>query len=149
MNLSKNLSKEEFIYSKTAKSRGIDNDFASIDHQLNAIALAEYIFQPLRTAMGIPILCTSGYRSPKLNKAIGGAGKSQHTVGEAIDLSFKNKEDNYKLFHYIKINLPFDQLIWEKGDDNSPQWVHVSFKRNWANRGEVLRTDDGKKYYRI
>lgn len=50
---------------------------------------------------------------------------------------------NKDIFEYIRINLPFDQLIWEFGDDNNPDWVHVSYSSR--NRKQILRAVKSKK----
>lgn len=135
MKLSENLSLSEVTKSQTAIRNGIDNR-PSLHHQDNLMILANTVFQPLRDWYGKPITVSSGYRSPELNKAIGGSATSQHSKGEALDLD--TVSDNAKLFRYIKDNLPFDQLIWEFGDDNNPAWVHVSYSQH-GNRGDVLR----------
>lgn len=80
------------------------------------------------------------FRSEALNTAIGGAKGSQHCAnsGSALDIDATGSKTNADLFHYIKDNLTFDQLIWEFGDDKQPAWIHVSYKRG-ANRGQVLK----------
>lgn len=145
--LSKNLTLKEFTRSRTASKEGIDNS-PTPEHLENARAIAKHIFQPLRDFYGKPIIITSGYRSAELNKAIGGSTRSQHSKGEALDLD--TSSDNKLLFEYIKNHLPFDQLIWEFGNSDNPDWVHVSYKRNARNRGEVLQAyrEGGKVLYR-
>ena len=140
MRLSENLSLAEFIKSRTAKRKGIDNSIKSDKHLANAVVLAENIFQPIRDHFDSPIYVSSGYRSPELNRIIGGSTSSQHCKGEAIDIDMDRKSEitNSDVFHFIKDNLEFDQLIWEFGDDKNPSWVHVSHKRLGDNRGNVL-----------
>lgn len=99
--------------------------------------LAEEVFEPLRKWYGKPIKINSFYRSPELNKAVGGSTTSQHCKGEAIDISAGSKEENKNLFYWVKANLVFDQLIWEYGDKNGPDWVHISF-RHKDNRNQTL-----------
>lgn len=108
-------------------------------------ALVTNVLQPLRDIYGKPIKINSGYRSQAVNKAIGGATNSQHLTGEAADL---DAADNAAIFLLIRQQLPFDQLIWEGGDDHQPAWVHVSFS-NTHNRKQVLRMRvvNGKKIY--
>ena len=108
--------------------------------------LAEAVFEPLRKWYGKPIQVTSFFRSAKINKAIGGSATSQHSLGQAIDID--TVSDNRKLFDYIKGNLPFDQLIWENGDDNTPAWIHVSYTET-RNRKQILRATrkNGKTVY--
>ena len=79
--------------------------------------LVSNVLQPLRDIYGESITINSGYRSPAVNKKIGGAKNSQHINGEAADI---DSSDNSKLFRIIKDNLPFDQLIWEGGDLSQP-----------------------------
>jgi len=151
MNLSDNLTLEEFIRSNTAKRRGIDNS-PTPEHLESAKKLAKNIFQPIRENFGKPIFISSGYRSAALNKAIGGSPTSQHSKGEAIDIDQDGhgSPNNTEIFYWIKDNLEFDQLIWEFGDDKKPDWVHVSFKPNGAQRKEILRArrdSNGKTYY--
>jgi len=138
MNLSKNLTLAEVTKSATAERLEIDN--SSMDDVVleNLKAIATSVFQPARNALG-PIRVSSGYRSPALNKAIGGAATSQHSKGEALDLQ-GIRTGNEQIFHYIKDNLVFDQLIWEFGDDDEPDWVHVSYKRSGKNRNMVLKS---------
>jgi hypothetical protein len=140
MKLSKNLSLKEAIKSNTATRLGIDNtpDEWEID---NLRAVAENIFQPVRDHFGVPIGVSSGYRCKELNKAVGGSKYSQHMVGEALDIDadIYGKVTNAEIFNYIKNNLDWDQMIWEFGDDEEPNWVHVSYKQAGANRKQLRR----------
>jgi hypothetical protein len=111
------------------------------EHIENFKLLAEKIFEPIREHFKVPIHISSGYRSKELNAKIGGSATSQHCKGEAIDIDMDgspNGVTNKMVFDYIKDNLPFDQLIYEFGDSNNPDWVHVSYSRN-AKRGQVLK----------
>jgi hypothetical protein len=101
--------------------------------------LVENVLDTLREMYGKPITVNSGYRNPIVNLAIGGANTSQHIKGEAADIKCN---DNTLLFNLIKDSLEFDQLIWEKGNDVSPQWVHVSFKMK-GNRKDILKYTNG------
>jgi len=142
--LSKNFALEEFTRSTTANKKGISNQPGPAEIA-NLAALVQNVLQPLRDAVGFPINITSGYRSPMLNQAIGGATNSQHTKGQAADLV---SQDNAKLFNTIMTTLPFDQLIWEAGNDSQPEWVHVSFKPSF-NRKQVLKYIPGQGYQDI
>jgi hypothetical protein len=95
--------------------------------------LAEECFEPLRKWYGKPIRINSFYRSPELNKAVGGSTTSQHCKGEAIDISAGSKEENKNLFYWVKANLVFDQLI----NEYDFTWVHISF-RHKDNRNQTL-----------
>jgi hypothetical protein len=102
--------------------------------------------------VGGPIAINSFYRSPKLNSAIGGSKSSQHCIGCALDL-----DDNYgyktnaEMFDYIKNNLDYDQMIWEFGTDENPNWVHVSYVSEDANRRRLLKASkiNGKTTYSV
>jgi hypothetical protein len=140
--LSKNFSLKEFTKSATAKRLGIENKPDPIAI-LNLQALVDNVLQPLRNAMGFPITVTSGYRSQELNDALNGAYQSQHMKGQAADIVAP--PNNAQMFYYIKDNLPFDQLIWEAGNTQSPEWIHVSYSIT-NNRKQVLRYIPGQGY---
>ena len=149
--LSANFLMDEFTRSDTAKRRGIDNN-PGLEHAEAALELFKHIVQPIRDHFGISIFLSSGYRSAALNKAIGGSQTSQHSKGEAVDIDMDNRKgpENEDVFHYIRENLPFDQLIWEFGTDSRPDWVHVSYKKGGPQRGQILRAkrnSSGKTYY--
>lgn len=152
MRLSKNLTLREAIKSNTATRLGIDNTPEEWEiHNLRAVA--ENVFQPVRDHFGVPIAVSSGYRSKKLNKAIGGSKYSQHVIGEALDLDADvyGKVTNAEIFNYIKNNLEWDQMIWEFGDDEEPNWVHVSYKESGRNRKQIKRAyrDEKGVYYKV
>ena len=149
--ISEHISYKEGVHSNTAIRRGIEND--PNDEQLaNMELIAEKIFEPLREWVNGPIKINSFFRSVKLNKAIGGSSKSQHCHGQAIDI-----DDTYKvvansdMYDYIKNNLDFDQLIWEFGDDNNPNWVHVSYVSKEDNRNRCLKAyrEQGRSKYMV
>ena len=139
MKLSKNLSLSEVVKSATAIKRGISNQ-PTKQHLQNLIKLAENVFQPLRDYIDKPIRVSSGYRSKELNKLIGGASRSQHSKGEALDLD-NDRETNILMFNYIKDNLDFDQLI----NEQDYSWIHVSY-REGSNRKQVLNMVNGKYF---
>ncbi len=101
----------------------------------NLRALAENVLQPARDALGA-IEVTSCYRSPEVNRRVGGASKSQHVQAQAADLKFFGGND--VLFHWIADNLEYDQLIWEFGTADAPSWVHVSYSEG-KNRKQKLK----------
>ena len=149
--ISKHISYKEGVYSITATRRGIDN--TPNDEQLgNMELIAEKVFEPLRKWVGGPIKINSFFRSAKLNKAIGGARSSQHMKGQAIDIDDTfGVVANSDMYNYIKNNLDFDQMIWEFGDDDNPNWVHVSYVSKEDNRNRCLRAykGNGKTLYNI
>ena len=136
MKLSKNFTMDEMCRTST--------NYINVPNVPEKIALKQLVdklLQPLRDMYGNPIRVTSGYRSPLVNKAIGGATKSQHTKGEAADITAGSPDENEKLFNLIRDNFTFDQLI----DEFGYQWIHVSYTSG-VNRREVLRaTKVGKK----
>lgn len=117
----------ELCESSTAKTKGIKN----IPDEMEVSRLEkliEKILDPLREAYGKPIYVNSGYRCAALNKAVGGVPTSNHVYGFAADITSQNKSDNKILFELIKkLKLPFTELIWEKGNDFYPDWIHVSY----------------------
>ena len=125
--MTKNFTLKELCVTKT----GIHNE-PNAEQKEALSLLAVNILQPARDALG-PIKVTSGFRNAKVNAAISGSRSSQHTKGEAADLQCK---DNAALFQFIK-TIEFDQLIWEFGDKEQPDWVHVSFAKK--NRKEILK----------
>jgi len=137
--ISKHISDKEGGYSITAIRRGIDN--IPNKEQLNNMQLiADNIFEPLRQWVGGPIKINSFFRCPKLNKAIGGSSKSQHCKGQAIDIDDTfGIMTNAEMYHWIKENLEFDQMIWEFGDDNNPNWIHISYVSPSKNRNRCLK----------
>lgn len=144
MKLSKNFTLEELQKSQTAARRRIDNT-APDEVVANLKTLVENILQPVRDHFKKPVVISSGYRSPRLNRAIGGARTSQHVYGQAADFEIPGLS-NYKVAKWIEENLPFDQLILEfytPGQPNSG-WVHVSYGPR--NRKQVLTaTRRGRK----
>jgi len=153
MQLSKNLKLDEVVKSTTAKRLGINNEPDEWATE-NLRQVATNIFQPLREAFGCPIYVSSGYRSAELNTAIGGSKRSQHVEGRAFDLDADvyGRCTNSQIFNWIKDNLEFDQLIWEFGDQDNPDWVHVSYVHDGINRKRCLkacRDDNGKTYYEV
>jgi len=139
MKLSTHLDLSEVIRSDSAKRNGISN-MPTGEHIANFMLLAEKIFEPIREHFGVPIHISSGYRSKELNAKIGGSATSQHCKGQAVDIDMDgstNGVTNADVFNYIKDNLPFDQLIWEFGNEDNPDWVHVSYVPN--GRKQILK----------
>ena len=151
MSISKHISYKEGVYSRTATRLGIKNN-PNAEQMENMITIAEEVFEPLRAYVGGPIKINSFFRSPELNKAIGGSGKSQHCHGQAIDLDDTfGRCTNAEMFEFIKKYLDFDQIIWEFGDDENPDWVHVSYVSPEQNRKRCLKAykENNKTNYKI
>ena len=137
-NISEHISYKEGVYSITALRLGLNND-PTKTHLTNMELLAEKVFEPLRKHVNGPIKINSFYRGPELNKAIGGSANSQHCKGQAIDIDdVYGYMSNAEMYEYIKNNLSFDQMIWEFGNSDNPDWVHVSYVNEEANRNRCL-----------
>ena len=148
--ISEHITYREATQSQTAVRRGIDNtpDETTLAKMRD---VARAIYEPLVAHFQHEPFVSSFFRSPRLNAAIGGALRSQHVLGEAIDIDgdVYGTVTNRQIFDHVRANLLFDQLIWEYGTASSPAWVHVSF-REGDNRGNVLRArrlGNGKTVY--
>ena len=148
MRLSKNFVLSEITRSNTAKRLGIKNE-PTKKHLVNIQRLVTELIQPMRDALG-PIRISSGYRSPQLNRAIGGSTKSQHCKAEALDLQFwkDGKMCNEEIYNWVlKSGLEFDQMI----NEFDFSWIHISLKEE-RNRKQVLeayKDKDGDTAYKI
>ena len=143
MKLSEHFTKEEFEHSNTAIQRSIPNVMDSGQTQ-KAIDLCVNVLEPLRTHLGKPIKLNCGYRSPLVNKAVGGVKMSQHILGEAVDVDLHSRE----VFEWIINNLEIDQAIFEFGTDENAGWFHLSYRKG-RNRKQALRAKkvNGKTVY--
>lgn len=141
MKLSENFTLEELTDSLTAKKLGLSNvpNQEQID---NLSMLVKNTLQPIRNALGKPIKVTSGYRSPDLNKSVGGTSKSQHNEGKAADIVVSGLTPYEVCQVVISLGIDFDQLICE------PTWSHVSYNKG-NNRKQVLtmKKESGKTVY--
>jgi hypothetical protein len=123
--ISKHISFNEATVSPTALRLGIKNE--PNEAELSAMRLvAELCFEPLRNWYGKPIKVNSFFRCKALNDAVGSKDTSYHRLGSAIDMSAGSKEENEKLFNYIKDNLEFTELI----NEYDFSWVHVAYVPN-------------------
>ena len=151
MKISDHISYAEAIHSNTAKRRGIDNTPNEVQ-VLSMKLLADKIFEPLREWVGGPIKVNSFFRSTALNEAIGGAASSQHCKGQAIDIDdVYGRKTNADMYHWIQMNLDYDQMIWEFGTDVQPNWIHISYVSKEENRNKCLKAykEDGKTKYKV
>lgn len=152
MNISAHISYREATRSATAKRHGIRNtpNPAVVE---NMTIVAEQIFEPLRTANGNrPIRVNSFFRSRKLNAIVKGSKNSQHILGQAIDLDDAyGGMTNAEMFRWIVDHVDFDQIIWEYGNNDNPDWVHVSYVSEEENRRTKLRAKrkDGKTVFEL
>ena len=131
MKISEHITYDEATLSPTAIRNGISNQ--PNEQQLhNMQQIAENLFEPLRKLYGKPIKINSFFRSEKLNQLVKGQKGSQHTKGQAIDITGGSKEENKKLFELAK-TLDFDQLI----NEYDFSWIHISYKTS-GNRKQIL-----------
>ena len=149
--ISAHISYKEAVYSRTATRLDINNDPDDMEVYRMSL-IAEEVFEPLRAWVGGPIKINSFFRSPELNRAIGGSTKSQHCQGQAIDLDDTfGRATNAEMYDFIKEHLDFDQMIWEFGDDDNPDWVHVSYVSSDKNRNRCLKAykENGRTKYMV
>lgn len=124
----------ELIHSDTAVKLNINNmpNIQALDCMLDVIY---YVLNPTRKYFNLPIIVTSGYRCSILNAKVGGKNNSQHLKGQAVDFVIKNC-DLHKVFEYIRDNLEYDQLLFER-DSKGNKWIHVSYVKG-KNRKQVI-----------
>ena len=115
----KHFSITELTSSATANRLKIDNT-PPPEAIANLRRLTDAVLDPARDLLGMPIFVNSGYRCPKLNKAVGGARNSYHMKGRAADLDTRNGS-NRRLFEILR-QLPHTELIWENGGT----WIHIA-----------------------
>lgn len=154
MNLSKNFTLAELIEAGSARRLGLDEQFNPSDEIIvNLTKLCCNVLQPLRDAIGHPIRITSGYRSPKVNKAVGGANNSDHLYGYAADIELWKDGINCNQFLFdeiLRLKLPFRQMIDEFGTENEPAWIHVSYNDKDLKHEKLrARKINGKTQYTV
>lgn len=134
----KNFKLSEFFVSSTANKNDIKNE-PSIDERAtierNINLLVDNVLDPIRDKFCAPVIITSGYRCPQVNKLVGGVNNSQHMSGCAAD--FHIKGFTYLMMHQVFLNIydtmDFDQLIYYR----SKNIIHVSYVEN-GNRHEAF-----------
>jgi hypothetical protein len=141
MKLSENFSLEEFVTSQVASRSGIDNT-PSVEVVDCLRVLCETILEPATIACG-PLKISSGYRSPQLNRAVGGSETSGHKLGYCADV-IPLDISKVEFAKWVKDNCKFDQIILEFGAVDNPDWIHVS--SDPRHRGDVLRILNGTGY---
>lgn len=140
----------EVTASDTAKRLGLKNT-PTPEAAENLKALFNNVIEPLRVAYGRPLQINSGYRSPAVNKAVGGVATSQHTTGQACDIEpvAPGYEKDFCLFVISKINeLPIDQAIIEFADGQGrPKWMHISHTANPRRNILLAEKQNGRTVY--
>lgn len=137
LRLTRNFTLRELTRSTTAQRKGIDNT-PSDTVIVNLLALAQNVLQPLRDHAGEPLTINSGYRSPALNRAVGGVANSQHLTGEAADIKAPDRATAVNWLVWASLNLNFDQAIVERNAQNA-YWLHISSRRDTTlNRHDTI-----------
>jgi zinc D-Ala-D-Ala carboxypeptidase len=134
MQLSDHFTLEEFVISESAQRLGIDNTPSQV--VIDFLVFTAKQMEMVRNLLAQPIHINSGYRSPELNKAIGGVPTSQHCLGQACDFicpAFGTPLQICRLMVTNWNSLQYDQLIFE-----FDSWTHISFVKNGVPRGSVL-----------
>ncbi len=136
MRLSEHFTLQEFERSRKAQELGIDNHVPA--RLIPALEqLCQQVLEPLRIYAEEPVVISSGYRCPRLNRLVGGALLSQHVKGEAADIRIPDRLTGMRWFAWLMENTTFDQLIWERR--GSTCWIHVSCRKDLTlNRHQVL-----------
>ena len=133
-----NFKLSEFFASSTADKNGIKNEpsldaKATVERNINL--LVDNVLDPIRDVLHTPVIITSGYRSPQVNKLVGGVNNSQHMSGCAADFHVQGFTSSMmrNVFLYIYDNMDFDQLIYY----SNKNIIHVSYVEN-GNRHEAF-----------
>lgn len=136
LRLSPHFTLSEMTRSGMAIRHGLDNTPSGVATD-NLRALCVNVLEPLRRRFGA-IIITSGYRSPELNRVVGGAAHSQHMLGEAADIYLGSTEKGIKYADFLIRHTDFDQLLLEPIGARPKRWLHVSYTRRRANRHHVV-----------
>jgi hypothetical protein len=142
MNLTDHFTLEELTHSQTAARLGLDNE--PPPDVVDALTRTAHGLEMVRVLLQAPILVSSGYRSPKVNRAVGGAANSQHILGEAADFTAPGFGDPTEIVRAIMRStrpIPYDQLIVEFG-----RWVHISFSRSPRHQALVIDHDGTRAF---
>jgi putative chitinase len=138
--MTENFSLEELTFSQTATRLGINNKPSPIV-MFNLKETATQL-ERVRAFLNAPINISSGYRSPTLNRAIGGSATSAHCLGFAVDFTARKFGDVTKVVNAIKNSgIKYDQLIHEG------TWVHISFAPAMRQQTLLAKFDKGKTTY--
>lgn len=142
MNLTDHFTLEELTHSQTAARLGLDNEPPPA--VVDALTRTAHGLEMVRVLLQAPILVSSGYRSPLVNRAVGGAANSQHILGEAADFTAPGFGDPTEIVRAIMRStrpIPYDQLIVEFG-----RWVHISFSRSPRHQALVIDHDGTRAF---
>ena len=133
----------EFIRSETATRKGINNEPSP--EALEALKMTARGMDSVRVLLGRPIHVSSGFRSLKLNTAVGGAKFSQHMLGQACDFTCPEYGTPSEIVDaLIASDIFFDKAVTEFPESPNGGWVHVSWTT--TPRRQAFVTYDGKSY---
>jgi zinc D-Ala-D-Ala carboxypeptidase len=143
--LTPNFTRNELLVSSTATRLGISNQPDSIEIEENLMKMAKFL-QQVRDKLGKPIRILSVYRSPAVNKAVGGSKTSAHMKALAADIVVPGMSVK-ALCEFIKNNFEYDQVIYEFGESG---WCHVGIANNGKKRLQLLTAQKvgGKTVYK-
>lgn len=147
----KHFTFSEFSRSAKATELGIDNRMPEIA-EAHVVELVDILLDPLREAWGGPLIVSSGYRCPELNRAVGGSETSAHLAGWAADLVPGDGRGVQELVNFTAewltaTGLPFDQLIFEHSGGS--RWLHIGIRNlKGKQRRQMLRYEN-EKYMKI
>ena len=145
--LSEHFRLTEFTTSLVAVTRRINNT-PPLPAICNLQQLCLHVLEPLRAHLGHAVRINSGYRSAKLNAAVGGVKTSDHTRGCAADIFIPDAKTGREWFAWMMDNLEFDQLIWETASGCRGCWIHVGYRGTGHNRQQVIRMGKGHQLAR-
>lgn len=103
--------------------------------------LHDTVLLPLRLRTQRRITITSGFRSPEVNRKVGGSSTSRHMTGEAVDIKVEGLSPEAVAATVRKLNLPVDQVIWYAAG-----WTHIGIRVAEENRGQYLYKGSGDGY---
>lgn len=151
MKISNYFTLDEFTKSEKASKLGIIEQYnPPISVVENLKKLAVNVADPIREKFG-SWSPTNGYRCAKLNELVGGAKSSRHLTGNAFDETFikDGKNISYEVFFWLlenKATVKWTKIIWEKGDVNNPDWLHIEHVEGEKQRVFVLFKDKPGQY---
>ena len=122
MKLTQHFTLEEMTHSDYAIAHNINNTPNEVVQQ-NLIMLCTLILEPLRYAIGEPLIINSGYRNATVNAGVGGVKTSNHLLGLAADISYKSEAQLKQMIAALKNNNHLDLALIERSKSSS--WLHV------------------------
>lgn len=128
MKLTEHFTLAELTRSTKAVQLGLDNN--PPPDVLRALQTTAEMLERIRNVLNVPVIVTSGYRSPRVNKAVGGVTSSDHLTGQAADIQaprYGSPSLVASTLAPLVSTLGIGQLILE--GVGSKQWVHVSTRR--------------------